>query len=205
MQKGLCETPLSLPDYWSGRYQRGEAGWDNKCPHPYLREIVQNHPQTIRGKNVLVIGAGPGHDAEFFLNHGAEKVTALDFSEQAKESFLRYYPHSKVEYILMDFFNHPPSLQAETVFEHTLLCAIDPFRHGDYFKSLKKILSPGGYYLAIIWNQAPGGKEGPPFSIPNHVVTEGLKGEFEILLMTPVTKTISGRENTETFFIAQKK
>jgi len=204
MKKDGSENPFSLPEYWSGRYRRGETGWDNQRPHPYLEEVLRRHPETIRGKDVLVIGAGPGHDAELFSRSGAKRVVALDFSEAAKKSFQKYYPDSRVEYALLDFFHPPPDLKAETVFEHTLLCAIDPARYGDYFRSLQKVLLPGGNYLALIWNQTPAGKNGPPFSTPNRVVEEGLKGGFKILEREAVTATIPGRENTETFFLAER-
>jgi len=202
-ENGSEKSDLSLPDYWSNRYLSGQAGWDNQAPHPFLEEILREAPHFIQGKKVLVIGAGPGHDAHFLAQNGAQ-VIAMDFSDEAKRRFLRYYPESPVDYRVLDLFDLPKGIEVDTVFEHTLLCAIDPSRYGAYFISISQLLAPGGHYLAILWNRTPAGDNGPPFSISNEMVKEGLKEGFRILVEKPVGKTFPGREGTESFLVAEK-
>lgn len=193
---------LSNPAYWSMRYRERKNGWDQMRPHPFLKH-AHAYLGDVSKKKLLVIGAGPGHDAEYFSDV-AGKVTALDFSEEAKAHFRAYYPDSKVEYVVGDFFTADLG-KFDVVLEHTLLCAIDPKRYGDYFAAVERALNPGGFYAAIVWNKSPVGDAGPPFSVPNATVLSHLKKRgFKIHVECPVEPTVPGREGTETFFYACK-
>lgn len=56
----------------------------------------------------------------------------------------------------------------DIVWEQTCLCAIDPQRRNEYFKTIDRLLKPGGHWLAVIWNH--GNDDGPPFDLdPNKV------------------------------------
>jgi len=194
----------SSPQFWSERYTDGRDHWDNKTFHPYLKTILKDI-QDIKDKTILVIGAGPGHDAVFFSKY-CDSVTAIDFSTKAYESFKTYYPDVKMDFLVADFFNpQDPLPKVDLVFEHTFLCAINPSQYEQYFSSVKNVLNPGGLYCAINWNQSPAGKDGPPFSVSNETVLEFLKDDFEVLKVETKIETFDYRKDTESYILAIKK
>jgi SAM-dependent methyltransferase len=193
---------LSTAEYWNNRYVNRRNGWDNGRAHPYLAHAM-SYMQNLNEKSVLVIGAGPGHDA-FYFSHYAKSVTALDFSTEAKTHFEKYYPETKIQYVVGDFFAWTKDQgQFDIVFEHTLLCAIDPSRYADYFSAVNECVKPNSFFAGIVWNKSPV-DQGPPFSVPNATVLNFLKPHFDIHVESPVDETIPGREGTETFFYAKK-
>lgn len=186
------------------RYLERRNGWDRGIAHPFLPNVLSYLGDLVQ-KSVLVVGAGPGHDAER-LARVAGEVVALDFSREAEGHFKKYYPDSKVRYVTQDFF--APSGSGRTfdvVFEHTLLCAISPARYSDYFCALDRRTHPGSAFAAIVWNDSPVGDNGPPFSVATKTVTDYLKKiGFKIHAECPVDKTFPGQEDSETFVYAKK-
>lgn len=199
----MTRDHLSTSEYWSQRYQDGKTGWDMKKHHPFL-PTMRSYLEPLKGKSVLVIGAGPGHDAEFFSHHGAD-VTAYDFSSEAKNLFHAYYPDSHVNYQQMDLFDcHKQTEKTfDIIIEHTLLCAIDPKRYPDYFKAIKELTHKDSIWAAIIWNNT-GVEEGPPFSVSQHIVKNHLKDiDFNIHVERDIEPMAPNR-NHEWFVLAKK-
>lgn len=197
----MTKNHPSSPDYWSTRYKEGRTGWDLKKHHPFL-PTLRSYITGLKNKRVLVVGAGAGHDAEYFSHHGAQ-VTALDFSPEAKIFFNAYYPDSKVNYVIDDFFSFSTNNPFDLIVEHTLLCAIAPQRRADYFQSVSRNTKPKGLWAGIIWTKT-GVDQGPPFSVPTLQTKNYLQDSgFQIHVERDASPCATGRENE--FFILAKK
>ncbi len=73
----------------------------NPLLHDYLAE------QKVQdGAQAITIGCGLGDDAEAMSQHGFQ-VTAFDISPSAINMCRQRYPHSAVDYVVADLFNHP--------------------------------------------------------------------------------------------------
>jgi methyl halide transferase len=193
---------ISNANSWSELYHSKSARWDHGTHHPYLEKIIHDI-KGLSKKSVLSIGAGPAHDATYLDIH-TSKTAALDFSEAALDAHRHYYPESKIEYYVSDFFANDAKISKhDLVFDHTFLCAIDPNRYETYFKRVKELLTPNGYYCAILFTDASKDGKGPPYSIPTEMVLDYLHGKFEIVKVGPVDMTFPGREGRETYLLAR--
>lgn len=76
------------PVGWFERlYSEAGAGlaaipWEDDGPSPTLVDWVDRHAGRVRGRRVLVVGCGSGHDAVLLAEHGA-RVVAVDVSPSA--------------------------------------------------------------------------------------------------------------------------
>jgi SAM-dependent methyltransferase len=114
--RALSAESLSAqdPTGWFERlYGEAEAGeaqvpWDRSAPHPLLASWAESRRGTGDGKRALIVGCGPGDDAELVSALGYDTV-AFDISEAAIRTARQRYPQSKVEYLVADLFNPPAS------------------------------------------------------------------------------------------------
>ncbi|WP_328994325.1 class I SAM-dependent methyltransferase [Kribbella sp. NBC_01245] len=85
---------------------QGEAvvPWDRGGPNPALVEWIEKVRPT--GERALVVGTGPGWDAEFVGSLGFE-TTAFDISPAAIEAVRAAHPDSPVHYQVADLLNPP--------------------------------------------------------------------------------------------------
>ncbi|MFH1413050.1 MAG: class I SAM-dependent methyltransferase [bacterium] len=56
--------------------------------------------QLVRGKKVLDIACGSGYGSKLLADAGAEKVLAIDISQEAIDLAKKNYPHDRIEYII---------------------------------------------------------------------------------------------------------
>ena len=80
--------------------------WADLVPNPYLVDWLKSHPVTWLKKKAIAIGCGVGDDAEAMAEAGYE-VTAFDIAPTAIELCKKRYPHTKVNYMIADLFDHP--------------------------------------------------------------------------------------------------
>lgn len=85
---------------------RGEAvvPWDRGGPHPLLVQWAAQ--STLSAGRALVVGAGPGSDAEFVAGLGLATV-AFDVSPTAVRAARERFPGSAVEYVVADLLDPP--------------------------------------------------------------------------------------------------
>lgn len=151
-------------EFWDKTYRDGNFAWDLGQPTPVFARLAAD--ETLPPGEMLVVGAGLGHDARLFARHGFG-VTAVDFAPAAiaqMETFAE--PDAPVTAVLADFFWLPPafSRRFDYVLEYVVFCAIDPRRRPDFADVVARVLKPGGVFIALAFpiGRRPGG---PPFVV----------------------------------------
>jgi SAM-dependent methyltransferase len=171
-------------EFWAGRYQAGETGWDHGEASPGLADFLAL--QAYQPGTVVVPGCGRGHDARVLAEAGFE-VTAIDVVQQAIDDARRLAasdggaPHAaSLRFEVADFFNLPPALSGpyDWFFEHTFFCAIDPAMRGRYMETIAGLVKPGGRLLGIFYNIQP--ETGPPFGTTRDELIQRFTPEFTL-------------------------
>lgn len=132
--------------------------WEKGAPSPGLVDFLAAHPELPRG-TVCVPGCGTGHDVRAWAQAGFE-AHGFDIAPSAIR-FCETKPQKQAHYHLADFLIDLPPRRFDWLFEHTLYCAIDPSRRGDYATAVLRWLKPGGQFLAVHYLIPDA--DGPPF------------------------------------------
>jgi cyclopropane fatty-acyl-phospholipid synthase-like methyltransferase len=152
---------------------------------------------------VLVPGCGRGHDASAWAKAGFD-TTGMDLAEIAlSDAREKYESLPNLAFFPGNFLDEKPQEPYDLIFEHTLYCAIDPARRGDYAKSLPNWLKPGGYFLAIHFI-FPLDEEGPPFGASKDEIINRFQTNFT-LRDDWKPRHFEGRKNEEWMFLWQRK
>ena len=169
----------ALLEFWEGRWRSGHTPWDHGEPAPPFREFVERFGAP-EGR-LLLPGAGRGHDARFFAEHGAE-VIALDIAPSAVKEAEAANPHPRTVYRVGDILALEEDLHGsfDWVAEHTCLCAMDPAFWEAYARSVREALRPGGHFLGIFYIE-PHDDEGPPHKIEPATIDSLFADGFRLL------------------------
>ena len=89
------------PAYAQANGDRAAIPWAEKGINPHLIGV----PLEGAGLSALVVGCGLGDDAEYLASRGFA-VTAFDISPTAIAWCRRRFPHSPVNYLAADLFQH---------------------------------------------------------------------------------------------------
>lgn len=195
---------VNSPDKWQADYARGTGGWDLGGPNPVFKRIVSNG--QFKPGQMIVLGAGRGHDAREFARHGFQ-VTAVDFALHAAHEMERLaQPDAPVHILYYDLFHLPRALDAtfDYVLEYTCFCAIDPRRRTEYADVVTRLLKPRGIYIDLAF-PLDIHEGGPPFSV---MVAEVLalftaRG-FELIHRELPPESVEPRRGREQLLIFQK-
>lgn len=196
---------LSPAQHWETAYQNYQTPWDLGGPTPVFRRIAASG-QYPPGR-MIVPGAGKGHDARLFAQHGF-RVTALDFATGAIQEMHRLAdPAAPVDILQADFFALPSSLQGtfDYLLEYVTYCAIDPARHTEYADVVQWLLKPGGMFLGLIF---PIGNHegGPPFAVsPNQLIEDLTSRGFRLLHREFPADSIRPRKGREEWVALAKE
>lgn len=176
---GSISSHDQLFKFWEGRWSEGHTPWDHGHPAPPFREFVDKYGAP--GGNVIVPGAGSGHDVRFFAEQGAH-TTGLDISPTSIEVAHRLNSHPKAKYRLGNILNLDKRWHGhfDWVVEHTCLCALEPEHWKAYAKGIRKLLKKNGYYLALFYRD-PVDDEGPPFGIDETSIKQLFGKHFDLL------------------------
>ena len=164
---------------WEVRYQTNDMPWEKGAPSPGLEDFLQTQTTLARGV-VAVPGCGTGHDARAWAKAGFDTwgfdlaPSAIRLSEERTLA-----AGLNASFVLGDFLIDPPPRQFDWVFEHTLFCAIDPSRRGDYVQALLRWLKPQGQFLAVQYMIAD--LTGPPFGTTQAELMERFSPFFDLV------------------------
>ena len=198
-------TPdTNSPHFWQSHYSNGRIPWDLGAPTPTFARLAAsgNYPPG----QMIVLGAGRGHDARLFARHGFT-VLAVDFASEAVAAMhLLDNPATPVQILQADIFALPKTMNGrfDYLLEYTCFCAIDPSRRGEYAALAVRLLKPDGLYIALAFpiGQRPGG---PPFVVQPDDMIELLSEQgFNLQHREFPFDSVPSRQNIEELIILQK-
>jgi 2-polyprenyl-3-methyl-5-hydroxy-6-metoxy-1,4-benzoquinol methylase len=106
--------------------------------------IVMKLSQDISNKTILDLGAGPGYYSAIFLDHGAKKVTAVDFSKQMCDELEKLNLNAVMEPIE----TYKTSEQYDIILALGVLEFINnPY---EFLENIKPMLSSNGSLIILI-------------------------------------------------------
>jgi SAM-dependent methyltransferase len=124
--------------------------WADRRPNPLLVAWLRTFNAAPVRKRCLVVGCGPGDDAEALASAGFD-VTAFDIDPAAIEAARRRFPRSGVDYEVADILHPPPAWAAafDMVFEAVTLQALPPDTRRAAMLSMTTLLAPGGRVVVL--------------------------------------------------------
>ncbi|MEA2573110.1 MAG: hypothetical protein QOH93_408 [Chloroflexia bacterium] len=197
IRNSQSEIPNLNAEYWDRHYREGNTGWDLGAPAPPFVDFMSCPVPPAHG-SMLVLGAGRGHDALFFAGHGFQ-VTALDFAESAVRETQEAARRAglAVDTAQYDFFALPPRYDHafDYVLEHTFFSAIDPGRREEYVQIVRRLLKPGGLFIALFF--AHGRPGGPPFTTSEEEMRALFGPYFAIERLEVPARSVKPRQGLE--------
>ena len=192
------------PQYWQESYDNGRIPWDLGRPTPVFARLATS--SEYPPGEMIVLGAGRGHDARLFARHGFA-VTAVDFAPQAIAAMQeRNDPANPVQILQADIFELGEEWNGrfDYLLEYTCFCAIDPARRDEYAALAARLLKPSGLYIALSF---PIGRRsgGPPFVVQPDAVIELLTEHgFKLQHREFPPDSVPSRQNIEELIVLQK-
>jgi len=176
---GSENSHSKLYSFWEGRWSDGHTPWDHGHPAPPFQEFVEQFGAP--GGNVILPGAGSGHDVRFFAELGAH-VVGMDISPSSVDVAHRLNSHPRAKYRVGNILD--PDIRwhghFDWVIEHTCLCALEPEHWKAYMKGVRNLLKKNGYYLGLLYRN-PVYEEGPPFGIDEKGIEELFGKHFDLI------------------------
>jgi len=195
---------VNSPSKWEADYERKTDGWDLGGPTPVFKRLASSG--QFKPGQMIVLGAGRGHDAREFARHGFS-VTAVDFASHAVHEMQRLAdPSAPVEILQSDLFALPHGFKNtfDYVLEYTCFCAIDPNRRAEYADLVTHLLKPEGVYIDLAF-PLDGRAGGPPFAVKeSEVIDLFQKRGLNLISREKPDESISKRRHAEELFIFQK-
>lgn len=155
----MANLPELDANYWQGRWQRDETGWDVGYATPPIAHFLDRLPN--RQLRVLIPGAGNAWEAELAWRLGFENVWVVDLAQDAIQRFLARVPNFPPrQAVVGDFF----ALEGpfDVVVEQTFFCALNPARRQAYADHMARLLPEGGVLAGLLFNDALN-TDRPPF------------------------------------------
>ncbi|HEV7753575.1 MAG TPA: class I SAM-dependent methyltransferase [Baekduia sp.] len=171
--------------------QTGDAivPWDRSGPNPLLQEWIEQRGLDGTGRRAVVVGAGPGHDAELLARVGFATV-AFDISETAVRAARSRFPESRVDYVAADLLDPPAEWHEafDLVVEVMTVQALPDPPRGAAIAQVSGFVAPGGTLLAVAAARADGAPaaDGPPWPLTRREIQAFATGGLQ-----PVTIEIA--------------
>lgn len=188
-------------DYWEGRYQENETGWDLGAISTPLKEYIDQ----LKNKElkILIPGAGNGYEFEYLHQNGFSNVYVIDIAPTPLKNIQKRIPHlDKKHLIHEDFFNLED--QFDLIIEQTFFCALSPNLRKAYVDKMASLLNQNGKIVGLLFG-FPLTEEGPPFGGSKQEYQTLFVDLFEIKILETAHNSIVPRAGKEFFVQFIKK
>ncbi|MGH3457047.1 class I SAM-dependent methyltransferase [Aeromicrobium sp.] len=161
------------PTAWFERlYRDADDGraivpWDREAPSALLVEWVEAKSLDGAGQSAVVVGCGPGRDAELVARLGFDTV-AFDVSPTAITIARERHPDSPVDYQVADLRDLPPAWRHrfDLVVESMTVQSLPLELRAVATRAIGELTAPGGTTLVIAVGREEGEDvEGPPWPL----------------------------------------
>jgi len=138
--------------------------WAYKRPNPELIQWLDREQLDGEEKRALVVGCGLGDDAEALAKIGFQ-VTAFDIAPAAIQQCRQRFPHSNVDYRVMDLFYTPAGWRHgfDFVLESRTIQSLPWQLCYPSIRAIAQFVAPNGLLLVICLGRNP---EDPRSDIP---------------------------------------
>lgn len=197
---GHRSMELLNENYWSGRYDKGQTGWDiGYVSTPLKTYIDQLEDKSAR---ILIPGAGNSYEAEYFHGLGFTNVFVMDLSRAPLDNLKRRVPDFPDDHLLCeDFFDHQG--QYDLMLEQTFFCALNPSLRSAYVAKARALLRPRGKIAGLLFN-IPLFDDHPPFGGHKADYEPLFRDSFDIQVMETAYNSIPARAGNELFIKLMK-
>jgi SAM-dependent methyltransferase len=150
--------------------ERGDAvvPWDRDVPGRFLLEWAQARGLDGDGRRAIVVGCGPGADAEYVAACGYDTV-AFDVAPGAIRAARRRFPASSVQYLTADLFDLPAEWQQafDLVVESLTVQSLPVSFHRAAIDAVAGLVAPGGTLIVVaaVRDERDGDVDGPPWPL----------------------------------------
>ena len=188
-------------DYWDEKYAQNTTGWDIG----YVSTPLKAYIDQLQNKdsNILIPGAGNGHEVEYLFNKGFTNIHVIDIALQPLKNLKSRIPSfPEGNLIHMDFFDLKTS-GFDLILEQTFFCALDPSLRNAYAAKMHDLLAPTGNIVGLLFD-CIFKKDGPPFGGSEAEYKAIFGRDFTIKVLERAYNSIKPREGNELFFIFEK-
>ncbi|MBP2832318.1 methyltransferase domain-containing protein [Aquimarina sp. U1-2] len=187
--------------YWQQRYRDKQTGWDIGFASPPLTHYFDQlqDPTTT----ILIPGCGNAYEAEYLFNLGFKNVYVVDMVASVLANFQKRVPQfPSKNLIINDLFTLKG--QFDLIVEQTFFCALSPHKREQYCEKMENLLAPGGKLVGVLFER-DFEHPGPPFGGNIKEYQSLFTNFFKINTLANCYNSIEPRQNTELFFIFEKK
>lgn len=137
--------------------------WDRGAPSALLTEWAQGIGGD--GRRAVVVGCGPGRDAEFIASLGFDTL-AFDIAPSAIETARSRHTGSRVDYRVADLLALPREWHQafDLVVESQNVQSLPPDLHAAAAQAVASLVAPGGTLL-VLAAAGDGAADGPPWPL----------------------------------------
>jgi SAM-dependent methyltransferase len=165
--------------------QEGQAivPWDRGTAHPMLTEWAAVTGPQGAGRRAVVVGAGPGHDAELLSGLGFA-TTAFDVSPTAIHAARARFPGTSVDYVVADLLELPLAWRGafDLVVEIMTVQALPDPPRASAIQQVATLVAPGGTLLVVASAREDGAPpDGPPWPLTREEVEAFAAGGLDIV------------------------
>jgi hypothetical protein len=184
-------------DYWQGRWEQHQTGWDIGHPSPPITEYFKHINKDAR---ILIPGCGNAWEGQHLLENGFTHVTLLDIAPAAVQGMKERMVDAPDQMIQQgDFFEHEGSY--DYIVEQTFFCALHPSLRADYVEKAAGLLKPTGKLVGVLFDTVFD-FDHPPFGGNKAEYEPLFSKHFDLLHLERCRNSIAPRQGRELFIQA---
>lgn len=167
---GSTDSPTAWFDRLYSASGAGQASvpWDRGGPHFLLLEWADREQLSGQGRPALVVGTGPGYDADLVARRGFA-TTAFDVSPTAVAQARARFPQAGVDFVVADLLDLPSAWRSafRLVVEIFTVQSLPRALRASATAAVCSTVAPGGTLLVVAAVGEPGSaaEPGPPWPL----------------------------------------